>query len=669
MQACYSGGNTSVRLIIPGRLFCRIMMIFLTGLISLHVNGQSVQLKRHYNQRSHSDSLMLKKYHDTLNLLRQKDIKAAKNYWGQIIRDSSKLSPWVKGGLYEIIASINWEGGQLPEGINNFRKARHYFLNSPDPARAAYNLSQIGVYLYYFGKRDSAINYYLRSIDELKNLPDAHFNALAHYNLGVYFSDLKNFEKASEYLSKAIEFARSSKDSAVLINLLQTLGINSKQQGQWTNAYIQLRESLIYAKALKRNYLHAMTSNELSSVFLELKQYDSVLHFSKEVMKFATENNEIPLFIQASINAAEAYEAQGNETARIDILKNALKKEKEAGEITFGHILYVWLARASYQIGDYKRAYELMETVRRIRDSSMTIASAKINTELEVKYQTAQKEIALSQQQLELTQKDLQIQRSTSKFYYLLAGLLIASFLIVILYLQSRNKRLLHERELLSLHQQKEIQLLQALTQGEEKERSRIAKDLHDGVAGILSAAKMHFSNLNSKGNGLQDQSCYNQGMQLLNEATSEVRKTSHNLMPEVLFQHGLDKALNRYSTSISSAQLKIQYNSIGNISRYVDSFELSVYRMVQELLNNVIKHSGASEALVQISEQNNLLLITIEDNGIGIDQNGVDEKGMGLIGLQSRVKSLNGKMDIQSGREQGLNIYLEFEVEEVRRL
>lgn len=667
MRPCKA--NSPWRFKIPGIVSYTVILFALTGGFSFQLKGQSTHNSKNTTQASYNDSLILKKFVDSINRVRQKDIKAAKNYWSRVIRDSSKYSPWVKGGLYEVMASLNWEEGQLTDGINNFRIARRYFLKTPDPARAAYNLSQIGVYHYYYGKKDSAINYYLQSIDELKRLPDAHFNALAYYNLGNYFSDLKNYEKASDYLSKAIVFARSSKDSAVLINLLQRLGLNSMNQGQWNDAYIQLRESFMYAKALKREYLQAMASNELSTVLLELKQYDSVIYFSKEAMKFATEHNEIPLYIQASINAAEAYKAQGNETARIEILKKALSKEKEAGEITFGHILYVWLAQASYQVGDYKRAYELMETVSRLRDSSMTASSTKLNTELEVKYQTAQKEIALSQQQLELTQKDLQIQRSRSKFYYLLAGLLIASFLIVILYLQSRNKKLLHERELRSLNQQKELQLLQALTQGEEKERNRIAKDLHDGVAGILSAAKMHFSNLNSNVNGLQNQSCYNQGMQLLNEATTEVRKTSHNLMPEVLFKHGLDKALNRYCNSISSATLKIQYDAIGNISRYVDSFELSVYRMVQELLNNVIKHSGASEAMVQVSEQNNLLLITIEDNGIGIDQHGTDEKGMGLIGLQTRVKSLNGKMDIQSEKGQGLDVYLEFEIEEVRKL
>jgi tetratricopeptide (TPR) repeat protein len=364
MQACK--GSSSWRFMIPGIVSFRIMMLVLAGTLSFHLNGQSQSVQKLSYKSTYSDSLLLKKFVDSINRTRQKDIKAAKNYWSQIIRDSSKYSTWVNGGLYEVIASINWQEGQLPTGINNLSKSRSYYLNSHDLPRAAYSLSQIGVYQYYYGKKDSAINYYLRSIDELKKLPDAHFNALAHYNLGVYFSDLKNFEKASDYLSKAIVFARSSKDSAVLINLLQLLGKNSMQQHQWNNAYLQFRESLIYTKELKRWYLQALISNEISTVFLEQKQYDSALYFSREAMKFATAYNEIPIYVQACINSAEAYEALGNETARTEILKKALSKEKEAGEIIFGSNIYKWLAQGSYKLGNYKRAYELMETVIRV---------------------------------------------------------------------------------------------------------------------------------------------------------------------------------------------------------------------------------------------------------------------------------------------------------------
>jgi signal transduction histidine kinase len=93
-----------------------------------------------------------------------------------------------------------------------------------------------------------------------------------------------------------------------------------------------------------------------------------------------------------------------------------------------------------------------------------------------------------------------------------------------------------------------------------------------------------------------------------------------------------------------------------------VDGFELSVYRIVQELLNNIVKHSRASEAVVQISYQRQLLSITIEDNGIGLSREDLPNDGMGLRSLQSRVSAMNGKIEFDSIAGQGVNAYLEFE-------
>ena len=214
-----------------------------------------------------------------------------------------------------------------------------------------------------------------------------------------------------------------------------------------------------------------------------------------------------------------------------------------------------------------------------------------------------------------------------------------------------------------SMQQEKEIQLLQAVMQGEEKERSRIAKDLHDGVAGMLAAVKMHFKSIAMHVGGVLKTEGYQQGIQLLDEASQEVRKTSHNLMPEVLLQHGLDEAVRRYCNNVTnSSKLMVQYYPIGEIGRFIDSFELSVYRIVQELLNNIVKHSKASEAIVQITHQSGLLSITIEDNGIGLPKEGQQKDGIGLKSLQSRVKAMNGKIEFDSTSGQGLNAYLEFE-------
>jgi signal transduction histidine kinase len=241
----------------------------------------------------------------------------------------------------------------------------------------------------------------------------------------------------------------------------------------------------------------------------------------------------------------------------------------------------------------------------------------------------------------------------------------VALLIAALFYIRYRNKKRIHQKEIQSLQQQKEIQLLQALMQGEEKERSRIAKDLHDGVAGMLAAVKMQLSTEDEE---LKTLKGYTKAVQLLNEATAEVRKTSHNLMPEVLLQHGLDEALRRYCSNISSASLQVHYYFIGEEQRYVAGFELSVYRIVQELLNNIFKHSRATEASVQLSVQDTVLSISIEDNGVGFAKQPAQTGGMGLDSLRSRIRALNGNIEVNSETGGGVNAYLEFETAGLQR-
>jgi signal transduction histidine kinase len=133
-----------------------------------------------------------------------------------------------------------------------------------------------------------------------------------------------------------------------------------------------------------------------------------------------------------------------------------------------------------------------------------------------------------------------------------------------------------------------------------------------------------------STSDGDKDNKSYAKAIGLLDEAHAEVRKTSHNLMPEVLLQHGLDKALQRYCSNITSTALRVNYFFVGEEQRFTDSFELSVYRIVQELLNNIFKHSRATEATVQLSIQEDVLSVSIEDNGVGLSKQS-QSNGMGL--------------------------------------
>ena len=395
-----------------------------------------------------------------------------------------------------------------------------------------------------------------------------------------------------------------------------------------------------------------------------IRQYETA---AQKAIALSKEVNDINHFGSATTTLAKAYSGKGDYKKAIALLNEMAQTSKEAHN-AIEEDVYEILADAYYKTGNYKKAADAYNKWVSIKDSSFQRGTNEMTAQQEVSYQTAQKEKQLSENKLQLVQKDFQLQKNRYYMYYTLAALIMALLIVALLFVRSRHKKRMHEQQLKSIQQQKELQLLQALMQGEEKERSRIAKDLHDGVAGMLAAVKMHFSSMPNADDLIQVEG-YQQGMKLLNEAAQEIRKTSHNLMPEVLLQHGLDEALRRYCNNVNNSKvLQIQYDSWGEVDRFNNSFELSVYRIVQELINNIIKHSKATHAIVQLSQQNDMLTISIEDNGVGFSGNDNGKDGMGLHSLQNRIKAMNGKLEMESSQQSGVSAYLEFEIAELKK-
>ena len=292
----------------------------------------------------------------------------------------------------------------------------------------------------------------------------------------------------------------------------------------------------------------------------------------------------------------------------------------------------------------------------RLNDSLFSSNSAKEISELNVKFQTSEKEKKIAEQNLLIANKNIRLRNLL--FTLIAAGLLIS--LLVALYFQRRKT---FQQSLITLKKEQDISLLKALMTGEEKERSRLARELHDGLGGILAAAQMQVSNVET--NGQEEELIKKQkATELVRQAATESRRIAHNLLPETLLRYGLDEALKEYSKSITESKLiQLDYESVGMQENLDQSAGLSIYRIIQELVNNIIKHSGATEALVQLQREGEKLSITVEDNGKGFSPQQNGKTGIGLSNIRSRVSYLNGSLDIRSEEQKGTSVYIEIQL------
>lgn len=601
----------------------------------------------------------------------QKDIKKAKELSQLILSISTKLNDHegIADGLSYLSYFDNYDG-KSNEAIAKMIRSLDHYTAIQDSAGLGKVYGNLAVSYEAINKIDSGVYYREKAIAILEKSP-TRLLGTQYLNLAAQFNNrFENPVKALHYFKKAAGISESFKDSAKWAMALSGIGLTLIDLQRNDEALQYATQAVSIAKKCNDLIAISYALEGYGRVLLEKNRVEESIEACREAVKIGLQAGYPDGYIIGAITLGKGLEMKGAYKEESEVLQNALVQAKEFGNVQFYHDIYSGLASANYHLNNYKQAYTYRMEAVAYGDSMRTERDNRILAYLDARYQTAQKEAKIKQQELNVTNKELQLQKTNRMLASSIGGTIMAFLSALLIYFHFRNKKKLHHEQLQTIQKEKELQLLQAVMQGEEKERSRIAKDLHDGVAGMLAAVKMHINSIATEVSEVRNTEGFQQGLKLLDESSQEVRKTSHNLMPEVLLQYGLDEAIRRYCNNVSnSSRLKLEYDVIGDTPRFIDSFELSVYRIVQELLNNIVKHSKASEAIVQLSYQPGILTIAIEDNGIGVSKDDATKDGMGLKSLQSRVKAMNGKIEFESTSGEGFNAYLEFETLDLERL
>ncbi|MDA3613613.1 tetratricopeptide repeat-containing sensor histidine kinase [Polluticaenibacter yanchengensis] len=462
-------------------------------------------------------------------------------------------------------------------------------------------------------------------------------------NMGVLYVSWKKFDKATEYYDKAIVIAKENEDDELIADCENNKGIVSEQLNKYDEA-LELYKSAL-AIYIDKNIPEkvAMAYSNIAIVHKFQKNYTQSIEYNLKAISISEKLNDKWSMAATYNNIGNLYGEMGDYKKAIEYCEKALAlaKEIDAGEII--ESTYDSMAEAAAKAGDYKNAFAYHKLFSEALNQFINTENTKQLTELNIKYETERKQNIINQQQFEIKQKN----------NWLLFGAILFLILLLAIYFIYKNYKNKQERLLQKeVFRQQEL-AAKSLFEGEQKERIRIARDLHDSVGQMLSLVKMNLSSFNKTEDTANVQ-------QLVDKTIDEIRNISHNLIPEEL-NFGIVPALENLSDKVNqTTSLKMTVNIAEDIRQitFQKQNELSIYRVVQEILNNMIKHADASIIDLSMNKVNELLYLVIKDNGKGMSDDAISNaKGIGWKNIFTRVRLMDGTINIASGKLNGTQI------------
>jgi len=560
-------------------------------------------------------------------------------------------SAMLMGVVYADKAAFGESRGWYDKAIVHFTA-----LNNQLELGKVYN--NIGNLYFFQDEFEDAISWYFKAVDAFERSGESRMLAQVYDGIGNTFHEVSQPDKSLYYLGKAEAIARTAKDTALLSRVLNNKSVTLTSMGKQREGVAIYREVLKMADKGTNLVTRFMVRSNLANSYINLKQPDSARYYIREAERLALQGNT-PYYL---MNVYLCYVKIYQETKHWHKAKEYLFKAKAIAENigskeglwkVYGHLLRVYA-----RLGMSEQSLAAFEQFRLYNDSVVSEKMASRVNELETKYRTLQKDKELSDKQLAIEQQNASLKKKD--MWIVVTVIAMVTLLIIggLIGLGVRQQQKLHW---LMIRKEQELLAIRAMMEGEERERTRIARNLHDGVGSILSAARLNMDSLGLQVLQLPSIPAYRESLMLLKDATAEIRETAHNLLPVLLHEQGLQVAVKAFCEKFNSSRLQIEYQAFGEPARFNHYFELMVYRTIQELLNNIVRHAEASRAIVQLAFNEETVSVTVEDNGKGFDPAQMEGAGgLGIRTLHARMKAFQGKVDIDTS-PQGTSVHIEF--------
>ena len=536
---------------------------------------------------------------------------------------------------------------QYELAFENAQKAMEIAAKLNNDSLRAYAFLVITSCNFNKGSNDVAIANALEAIKLFEKRNDLP-GILRTKNLMSQVYQVKNdLQKAESILKETLLLFPQIKEAKIKINTLHTLANVYGMEGKYSEALALDSQGIQLCDAEKADFLKSSLFDNMANCFMYSNRFGEAKKYFELCIQIDSSFGNKKQMSDTYLNLGNLMMMQKRYGEAEQYLAHSVALADSSGYKQGKYGAWLLLSDLFKANGESDRALAALKKAYAVKDSIINETTEGKIVELETVYQSEKKEQQLKLQKAELTKKN-----------YLVWGLIAGLALLLLSGITFYRKRQLQNKMAMQAEVMNQQNIAtRAVITAEENERKRIAADLHDGVGQIMSAAKMNLSAFESELPFKDDsqKQAFEKIISLVDESCKEIRSVSHQMMPNALLKSGLGSAIREFIDKLDSRVLKVNLHTEGLNERLDSNVETVLYRVIQECVNNVIKHSGANTLDISLIKDSDGIAATIEDNGKGFHLSDKEKiEGIGLKNIKSRVQFLKGTVDFDSAPDRG---------------
>lgn len=558
------------------------------------------------------------------------------------------------GILYDIKSNFDSSAAHYNKAILFSKKAK-------DSLHLASALSNMGLTYWHIGNYYLALEYFYDALAIFEmHSPESSGMISVYNNIGMIYTELEDYDNAMLIFNKALRINKNLNDTLTQAAIFSNMGEVYKKRGEAGRAYEFFQKSLSLKRKKGDNYGLSLTYTELTRLLMEQDSLDAARESLKKAFEYCELSGNKSQNAEAYLLTVALYEKKGEIARPLRYSRMALTIAEEIKSHKLEYRSYKKMSDLYARQGNYQEAFKAYANYSRLKDSLVNrhqlshIYDLRLNHEIDKKtHEIAFLDKLRRNQSLLIEKQKLKLQNRTYQLIIFIGLLVILGLWFYLWHIKTKFKS---KQKLDAARINKKEDLATRTLQAEVNERMRISRDIHDSLGQYLGLCRMQVSRLNSNGDysSSRNSESVESATKMIDQSISELRNIIHNLSPTVLNEKGLPQAISEMTERIRhSHDITLRLDMVGMVHPLGYMVENTIYRVFQEVLNNILKHAKAETIDIQMICNEEDLTIMIEDDGVGFDVDGVS-KTRGLNNIFTRIENIDGSVYIDSKLDRG---------------